>query len=148
MKNFFLELFEYNRTCNQKLGDIFLSHSVEVSERASKLYNHILDVHQIWNCRIEPNQYPYNSGWEIHPSKDYERIDKMNYENSLLVLNKHDLHATVNYLNTKGEPFKNSVRDILFHIINHSTYHRGQIATDLRLGGLEPVATDYILFKR
>jgi len=148
MKNFFLELFEHNHICNQKLGTIFLSHSAEVSEKASKLYNHILNVHQIWNCRIELNQTPFKSGWEIHLLEEYSRIDKMNYDNSLLILDKHDLNASINYLSAKGEPFVNSVRDILFHIINHSTYHRGQIAADLRSSGLEPVATDYILFKR
>ncbi|WP_209331385.1 DinB family protein [Lunatimonas salinarum] len=34
------------------------------------------------------------------------------------------------------------------HIVNHSTYHRGQIATLFRESGLQPVVTDYIMLKR
>src|SRR4030095_2629114 len=147
MKDFFIELFEYSHESNQKLANVFTSNASKPSERATKLYNHVLNVHQVWNGRIESNQKPFG-GWDIHSPQDYVTIDKMNYENSLLILNKYDLNATIRYLNTKGEPFNNSVRDILFHIINHSTYHRGQIATDFRLNGLEPVATDYIFFKR
>ncbi len=35
----------------------------------------------------------------------------------------------------------------LVHIANHGTYHRGQIACLLKLHGLEPVETDYLLFE-
>ena len=50
--------------------------------------------------------------------------------------------------NSKGETFSNKIKDILFHIINHSTYHRAQIATDLKQNGIEPINTDYIFYKR
>ena len=33
---------------------------------------------------------------------------------------------------------------ILRHIVNHATYHRGQIAADLRAAGLTPPYTDFI----
>ncbi|QLH28398.1 MAG: hypothetical protein HWD63_02710 [Candidatus Parvibacillus calidus] len=39
------------------------------------------------------------------------------------------------------------MKDIIFHIINHSTYHRGQIAMEFRQSGLEPLNTDYIFYK-
>lgn len=44
--------------------------------------------------------------------------------------------------------FTNTIGDILFHIVNHSTYHRGQIASDFRESDIEPLNTDYIMFKR
>ncbi len=44
--------------------------------------------------------------------------------------------------------FTNVIQDVLFHFINHSTYHRGQIAIQMKEAGLEPIATDYIFFKR
>jgi uncharacterized damage-inducible protein DinB len=47
-----------------------------------------------------------------------------------------------------GDTYTNSVQEILFHIINHSTYHRGQIMAQLRESGLEAISTDYIFYKR
>jgi uncharacterized damage-inducible protein DinB len=44
--------------------------------------------------------------------------------------------------------FTNTIKDILFHIINHSTNHRGQIAVDFRNNGLEPLVLDYVFYKR
>lgn len=34
------------------------------------------------------------------------------------------------------------------HVVNHSTYHRGQIATFIRQFGITPPSTDYIAFAR
>jgi uncharacterized damage-inducible protein DinB len=143
MKTFFKELFEYGHHFNQKLGDAFITNPDKTSEKSVKLYSHILNAHQIWNCRIEPNQSPFEI-WEIHPIHNCKDIDKKNYENTLLILDKFDMNNTINYTNTKS----NSIRDILFHIINHSTYHRGQIAIEFRQNGVDPLVTDYIFYKK
>ena len=52
------------------------------------------------------------------------------------------------YKNSKGIEFSNTVQDVIFHVINHSTYHRAQIASDLKANGIEPINTDYIFYKR
>jgi uncharacterized damage-inducible protein DinB len=44
--------------------------------------------------------------------------------------------------------FSNTIKDILFHMINHSTHHRAQIAMDMRNNKLEPLPLDYIFYKR
>jgi uncharacterized damage-inducible protein DinB len=147
MKPFFKELFEYSHHFNQKLWTIFSDNPEKTSGKAVKLYSHILNAHQIWNNRIEPKQTVFGV-WDIHPIGDCKNIDKSNYENSLLILDKADLNEIIRYTTSKGQAFSNSIRDILFHTINHSTYHRGQIATEFRQSGLEPLATDYILYKR
>lgn len=147
MKSFFKGLLEYNHHFNQKLGDIFNEHPDKTSEKAIKLYSHILNAHRIWNNRIEPRQKAF-AVWEIHLIQHCKNIDKMNHEQSLLILDRFGLEETVSYTNTKGQAFNNSIRDMLFHVINHSTYHRGQIATDFRQNGLEPLITDYIFYKR
>jgi uncharacterized damage-inducible protein DinB len=54
------------------------------------------------------------------------------------------LDRTVHYTNSKGEPWTSTVEDILTHLVIHSAYHRGQIASDLRQAGQEPAYTDYI----
>ncbi|WP_379084396.1 DinB family protein [Pedobacter sp. UC225_65] len=40
------------------------------------------------------------------------------------------------------------VKDILFHVFNHSTYHRAQIATLFKESGITPPVTDFIILKR
>ncbi|MCW3088046.1 MAG: hypothetical protein JWQ78_1432, partial [Sediminibacterium sp.] len=41
------------------------------------------------------------------------------------------------------------VKEILLHLFNHGTYHRGQLVTLLRQVGVEEIPrTDYIEFSR
>ena len=147
MKEFFKELFEYGHYYNQQIAGVILMNPDKTSEKSIKLFSHVLNAHQIWNNRIEARQNSFGV-WEIHSMQVCSDIDKLNYEHSLYILDNFDLDKSVTYANTKGQTFTNSTRDILFHTINHSTYHRGQIATEFRQSGLEPVATDFILYKR
>lgn len=147
MKSFYRELFEYSYHFNQKLADVFTDNADKTSEKSVKLFNHILNAHQIWNNRINPKQTTFGV-WELHVVQDLKSIDKTNYEQTLQILDKFDLSETINYTNSKGQTFSNSIHDILFHVINHSTYHRGQIATEFRQNGLDPLVTDYIFYKR
>lgn len=147
MKPFFKDLFEYNHHFNQKLADIFMENPDWTSEKAVKLFNHLLNAHQIWNNRIEPMQTTFGV-WELHVVQDLKNIDKTNYEQTLQILDKFDFSKIINYSNSKGQIFSNNIRDTLFHVINHSTYHRGQIATELKQNGIEPLTTDYIFYKR
>jgi uncharacterized damage-inducible protein DinB len=55
-----------------------------------------------------------------------------------------DLVRSVAYVNSKGEDWTTAVDDILFHVVLHSTYHRGQVAHVLRAGGATPAYTDYV----
>ncbi|HVA72772.1 MAG TPA: DinB family protein [Candidatus Limnocylindrales bacterium] len=63
-------------------------------------------------------------------------------------LSAADLDRVVTYRNTKGNPFSDSMWQMLQHLFNHGTYHRGQIATLLRQLGAAPAATDLIAFYR
>lgn len=63
-------------------------------------------------------------------------------------LSAADLERIVEYKNTKGHPFSNPMRQMLQHLVNHGTYHRGQITTMLRQLGATPVTTDLIAFYR
>jgi uncharacterized damage-inducible protein DinB len=37
---------------------------------------------------------------------------------------------------------------MLQHLVNHASYHRGQVATMIRQLGAKPIATDLIFFYR
>ena len=53
------------------------------------------------------------------------------------------------YQNFKGEPFKQPLYEMLLHLFNHQTYHRGQLVTMLRQAGIEVIpATDFIIWSR
>jgi uncharacterized damage-inducible protein DinB len=52
------------------------------------------------------------------------------------------------YRSLKGIESTSSLRDILTHVVNHSTYHRGQIARGIKAKGGVPPVTDFIAFAR
>jgi uncharacterized damage-inducible protein DinB len=63
-------------------------------------------------------------------------------------LSKESLEADFQYANTKGERFSHPLVQALQHLVNHSTYHRGQISGMMRQVGAQPVNTDLITFYR
>jgi uncharacterized damage-inducible protein DinB len=146
MKTDFIELFEYNEDCNQILMTVFLDHLKNVPEKTQMLFNHILNSHQIWNSRIIGG-LPCEV-WQLNPWDSIMDINATNHHTTAAILEQKDLATPVTYTNSKGERYTNTVKDILYHIINHSTYHRAQIATDMRIHGMVPVITDYISYKR
>jgi uncharacterized damage-inducible protein DinB len=56
------------------------------------------------------------------------------------------LAERLSYVNFAGQTWTYSLADMLLHLPNHGTYHRGQIATLLRQLGKKPLSTDYLLF--
>jgi uncharacterized damage-inducible protein DinB len=62
-------------------------------------------------------------------------------------LEKVDELEKVNYHSEEGVQLEKEVVDVLYHILNHSNYHRGQIAKDLRDHGLEVPSYNFITFK-
>jgi uncharacterized damage-inducible protein DinB len=63
-------------------------------------------------------------------------------------LTNDDLQRVHNYKTTAGGPQAQPGWQMLQHVANHSTYHRGQIATMLRQLGTKAVSTDLIAFYR
>lgn len=147
MVEFFEELLDYSHQCNQNLIQIIMNNEHKVTDKALQLINHILNAHQIWNNRIQSESTPFGV-WQIHDLQALSDIDQTNYNHSVRILRQYDFNDHIVYVNSRSESFKRTVRDILFHIINHTTYHRGQIATVFRHTGIEPLVTDYIYFRK
>lgn len=146
MKQFFKEIFEYNHYCNQKLAELFLEYSGQTSEKSIQLFNHILNAHQVWNNRISPSE-PVFGIWQIHELDELSEIDHFNFQKTTQILVDFDLEEMIHSNFSSGKAFQSKVKDILFHAVNHGTYHRGQIASEFRNSGLEPLITDYIIYK-
>lgn len=57
------------------------------------------------------------------------------------------LWAVVRYLNLQGEAWQYPLWRTMYHVVNHSTYHRGQVTTMLRLLGARALPTDVLVFQ-
>lgn len=147
MKAFFEELFTYNLHCNQRLASVFSGQPTGIDAKSMALFSHMLNAHRIWNDRILGHPPAYKV-WQNQPVAAFAAIDQHNYDQTLNILGTFGLADNIAYTTSGGQPFTNTVGDILFHIINHSTYHRGQIALLFRQHGVEPLMTDYIFYKR
>ena len=146
MKEKFIELFEYNYHFNKKLIE-FISENFQLKpEKTVKLLNHLINAQQIWNARIN-NESEFEV-WQINDWNNISKINTDNYSKTLGIIHNKSPENSIEYKNSKGEKFINKIEDVLFHVINHSTYHRAQIATDIKNNGIEPINTDYIFYKR
>lgn len=57
--------------------------------------------------------------------------------------------VAIEYHAINGTAFKNTIEEVILHVMNHGTYHRGQLITMLRNTGFENVgSTDFIRFLR
>lgn len=141
------ELFDYNQEANQKFIAFFQQNDF-TAEKAVRLFSHILNAHHIWLARIQ-QQAPRYEVWQVQTVAVFEEINQENHSITASVLSSSpDFGRTIAYQNSSGNSFQNSIRDILLHVVNHSTYHRGQIASMIRAKGFDPPVTDYIFYQR
>jgi uncharacterized damage-inducible protein DinB len=61
-------------------------------------------------------------------------------------LAENDLERECAYINLQGQPFAYALRACLQHVVNHGSYHRGQVATLLRQLGAHPKPTDFLWY--
>ena len=147
MKVFFNQLFDYNYYCNKKLIEECLKLE-SVPEKSIRLFSHVLNAHHLWNARILDKK-PVYTVWQLHTMTDWGDIHYENQRNSFEILTTADnFEKRIAYENSEGKSYTNTIQDILFHIINHSTHHRSQISMDLRNNGLEPIPLDFIFYRR
>jgi len=115
-------------------------------ERAWRLFFHVLAAEDLWLGRLagEPPRLP------VWPALDPARAEllalelEQRWRRRLGEADPEWLASSIEYHNSKGEPWTSGVRDVLLHVLEHSTYHRGQIALVLRDAGEEPPITDYV----
>jgi uncharacterized damage-inducible protein DinB len=64
------------------------------------------------------------------------------------VESENNFNRELTYKNYTGDLYTNNVEMIMIHLVNHSSYHRAQIAMLLRQKGFEPINTDFITYDR
>jgi uncharacterized damage-inducible protein DinB len=151
----------YNAWANDKLCGLLSKIDNETVVRENKgsfnsiakTLTHIWDAEVVWLSRLNgtsPTAFP-STGLQLHPDEIMSRLRSTDHAFIELALTKgKDFFDSVcSYKNLKGDSFADPVEHIIMHVVNHSTYHRGQIITMLREGGVtDVVSTDFILFLR
>ncbi|HVG29256.1 MAG TPA: DinB family protein [Pyrinomonadaceae bacterium] len=76
------------------------------------------------------------------------RLSEVARERAELVagLSDADLDGVVAYVNAKGEEWRYPLGRMMRHVVNHSTYHRGQVVTMLRQLGAGAPSTDLLYY--
>jgi len=105
---------------------------------------HIVAAEHLWLARIERRASPLAVWPELSLEKCEEQATAIANLWQRFLSGGTPLDQLVAYKNSKGEAYDSLVRDILTHVFMHSTYHRGQIASDMRQAGHVPAYTDFI----
>lgn len=147
MIDFYIDKFQYTFDKNQEMISYLLNHEDQLNEKIHVLISHTLNAHEIWITRILKIPTKYNV-WQLHDWKEMLAIDRENFEMTKQILSSKDLNEIIDYKTSTGEAFSNILHELLFHVVNHSTYHRAQINSELKNLGLQPLVTDYVFYKR
>jgi len=111
---------------------------------------HIVGVEWIWNRRLHGENPTEIPSWMRDASAPSLRakLKEVAEEREQFLAAVKDLEAAIDYRDMAGNPFTQKLADILQHIVNHSTYHRGQLTTMIRQVGVTPPRTDFLVFAR
>ncbi|MGE5431547.1 MAG: DinB family protein [Syntrophomonadaceae bacterium] len=149
MKEYFIKLFRYNEWANNQVLEAFMQ-PVDNAEDITRLFSHIISVQKLWLDRIQNNKviFEFWNNYSVEGCIKISKESSSDWLKFLESLEEEDFSNKISYVNTKGEAYQNSIEDILAHVINHSTYHRAQIAMMLRKAEAVPPVTDYVFYRR
>ncbi len=152
------QLYEFNRWANGRVLEAVSALSAEdfgrdlrSSHRSVKeTLVHILSGEWIWLMRWQgvspkamwaPAEFAtlaaLRSRWTEFEREQTQFVSSVTDES---------LRQEIGYENTRGQRFTYPLWQMMQHIVNHSTYHRGQVVTMLRQLGAVPPATDFLVF--
>jgi uncharacterized damage-inducible protein DinB len=137
--------FTYDEWANREVL-AGLKSSTRAAPQPLRLLAHILSAERLWLERIrkQPQSLPVWPDFAIDQCESQIAEVARLWRTFLAQLDPAGLPANVTYKNSKGEPWNSTVEDILTHVVLHSAYHRGQIASQVRAGGEQPAYTDFI----
>jgi uncharacterized damage-inducible protein DinB len=162
MKTHFEQCAAYNRWANARLYEAALALTdAEYRRDAGAFFkslhgtlNHLLLTDRMWFKRLtgegaHPNQLDailYEDRRELALARAGEDDRIVAY---IAGLGAADLDGLHRYTTTSGQPFEQRRRDILAHVFNHQTHHRGQAHTILSIvTGHAPPQLDMLLMQR
>jgi uncharacterized damage-inducible protein DinB len=137
-----------NRLLNHIIGlpeNVFTEKLKGTFTSISETFAHIYDIDSLWFQRIYPD-FKAEKRIIENPSAAFNYFKDL-HDEMIMCLKDNPLTEVV-YQNSKGETFRNEIGEIIQHLSNHGTYHRGNIATMIRQLGYEAISTDYIYYIR
>jgi uncharacterized damage-inducible protein DinB len=137
--------FAYDEWANREVLNAIRAAS-GTNQRSLQLMSHILAAELVWLERLkqQPQSVP------VWPEPDLAQCEAQaarlgeQWLEFLDLITAGDVSQSISYKNTKGEQWTNTIVDILTHVVMHSAYHRGQIASHMRANGQTPAYTDFI----
>ncbi len=161
MKELLQQYAAYNVWANQKLLEAVLklpeeSWHREIASSFPSLHTtvlHMWDAESIWWQRMKMQEVV------TRPSDQFkgttrDAITALQHQNRLWQewvngTSPAMLDHVFQYYDTKRNHYKQPIYQMLHHVMNHGTYHRGQIVTLLRqLGETKIPATDFVVWTR
>jgi uncharacterized damage-inducible protein DinB len=151
-----LELLSFHEWRRKKISalledvdqDLFEKHLPGSFGSLYIILNHLVWAEKVWLGRVNRDEVAtMKSGdtqallkaWESVSGKWLKLAESANAEM---------LKQPITYFNSTGEQFENSILEIVMHLVDHSTYHIGQMMNAVRGFGIEPVSTNYIHYLR
>ena len=118
-----------------------------------KTLAHIFDAEHAWLKRIQGQTFTWppsaRFNGDFNEFFDFVLNNSKEFDLYISSFSENELGNYITYQTSKGEPFTNTVKDIVIHCMNHSTYHRGQLVTMLRTAGHNTFESlDYITYVR
>jgi uncharacterized damage-inducible protein DinB len=153
------ELFRYNQWANDRAFEVASGLTLEEFTRdlgnsypsMRDTLTHIVWAEWIWlqrwkgtspRQRFDPTEFsdvtPLKTRWVELKAEQRAFIESVTDER---------LGAVVEYVNLQGQTWRYALWRQMYHVVNHSTYHRGQLTTMLRQLALVPVNTDFLVFQ-
>jgi uncharacterized damage-inducible protein DinB len=135
----------YNAWANREsLQSVFAA--TNPPDRSVAVIGHIVAAEWLWLRRLGYAS-PQMDVWPALPlSKCEVELRELSRAWRAYVdgLTPESLERQIDYTNSKGEDWSSVVADVLTHVVLHSSYHRGQIASLLGRAGQATAYTDYI----
>src|ERR1043166_2534314 len=145
-------LFEYDRWANARMFEAVDALTEEQFASVRETLAHIAGVEWIWFQRcngVNPRTTP---DWMNDPTRAALRAQlqaiEREWQSFIAALSDDDLDRRIDYVKIDGEAGSRKLVHLLQHVVNHSTYHRGQVATRMRQAGGTPIGTDFLIFSR
>ena len=146
MKDFFLDKFEYDFFATKNWIVCLEEQEDLLSPFVKKSISHIINAHHIWNCRLV-NNIPQSEFWDELSIHFLQRLHQQNYSEIIDFIEKFEINEKINYHSSEGIKFTKHMSDVLYHILNHSNYHRAQIVMDLKNNGLKSPSFNFISYR-
>ncbi len=161
MQSHYRRLAQYNTWANRRLfaACAELPAAEYLAERPAFFgslhgtLSHILVVDRLWLARIEDKAAPHGALDEL-PYGDLAglRVARAAEDAQIITLvgglDEADLERIVAYGTMAGERQQDPLGDLLAHLFNHATHHRGQAHDQLSQTAVAPPALDFIYFLR